>query len=164
MHIRCGWTTGYPAMLQSLRRSWIRFRNQRRLLLFFHPGTSRQNGVNSLKQKRAHAISALKSLPRIPEFGAQVPVVDVPTDAEALLKQKIAERQFDVFLCHNSDDKTEVKEIGKKLMQLGLRPWLDEWELQPGLPWQLALEKQTEQLRSSLEAADLDHGRRWNLR
>jgi hypothetical protein len=49
---------------------------------------------------------------------------------------------FDVFLCHNSADKPAVKAIGEQLRQRGIRPWLDEWELRPGLPWQEALEAQ----------------------
>ncbi len=28
-------------------------------------------------------------------------------------------------------------------------PWLDEWELRPGLPWQQALEKQTRHIKSA---------------
>jgi tetratricopeptide (TPR) repeat protein len=40
---------------------------------------------------------------------------------------------FDVFLCHNSQDKPKVKEIAEKLKQQGLTPWLDVWELRPGL-------------------------------
>ena len=40
--------------------------------------------------------------------------------------------QFDVFLCHNSKDKAEIKQIGQQLKQQGLQPWLDEWEFRPG--------------------------------
>ncbi len=47
---------------------------------------------------------------------------------------------FDVFLSHNSQDKPRVREIGTALKARGLRPWLDEWELIPGRPWQEALE------------------------
>lgn len=56
---------------------------------------------------------------------------------------------FDVFLCHNSEDKPQVKRIGKQLKQRGLRPWLDEWELRPGFPWQQILEEQIENIRSA---------------
>ncbi len=59
------------------------------------------------------------------------------------------EYKFDVFLCHNSQDKTFVKEIGKKLEEeAALRPWLDEWALRPGLPWQPELEKQIKNIKS----------------
>ena len=50
--------------------------------------------------------------------------------------------EFDVFLCHNSQDKPEVIEIARQLQERGLKPWLDAWELRPGLPWQRELEKQ----------------------
>lgn len=50
--------------------------------------------------------------------------------------------KFDVFLCHNSSDKEAVKRIGEQLKAAGLKPWLDEWELPPGRPWQKALEEQ----------------------
>jgi len=58
-------------------------------------------------------------------------------------------RQFDVFLCHNSIDKTEVEEIAHKLKELGLVPWLDKWELIPGRSWRRLLEAQIEQVSSA---------------
>lgn len=57
--------------------------------------------------------------------------------------------QFDVFLCHNSADKAAVKKIGKMLMKKGIRPWLDEWNLIPGRPWQRALESQIKNIKSA---------------
>lgn len=48
--------------------------------------------------------------------------------------------QFDVFLSHNSADKPAVEEIARKLVQAGLSPWLDKWNLIPGAPWQVAIE------------------------
>lgn len=56
---------------------------------------------------------------------------------------------FDVFLCHNSQDKPEVREIALKLKEQGLTPWLDEWELRPGLSWQELLEEQIKQIKSA---------------
>jgi hypothetical protein len=49
---------------------------------------------------------------------------------------------FDVFLCHNSKDKDEVKKVARQLQTYGIHPWLDEWELRPGLPWQPPVEEQ----------------------
>ena len=40
--------------------------------------------------------------------------------------------KFDVFLSHNSRDKSSVRELAQALRDRGLRPWLDEWELIPG--------------------------------
>ena len=48
---------------------------------------------------------------------------------------------FDVFLSHNSNDKENVRRIGKALIERGLKVWLDEWELIPGRPWQEEIEK-----------------------
>ena len=64
---------------------------------------------------------------------------DSPAD---LLKSKREAGTFDVFLCHNDRDKPQVKQIGRDLKGLGILPWLDEWELRPGMPWQDALEQQ----------------------
>jgi hypothetical protein len=49
---------------------------------------------------------------------------------------------FDVFLCHNSEDKPAVREISKKLAEKNIKPWLDEEEIRPGTSWQTALGKQ----------------------
>ncbi|MCP4701561.1 MAG: toll/interleukin-1 receptor domain-containing protein [Gammaproteobacteria bacterium] len=56
---------------------------------------------------------------------------------------------FDVFLCHNSEDKPAVKQIGEELKKQGILPWLDEWELRPGLPWQPELEKQIKNIKAA---------------
>ena len=64
------------------------------------------------------------------------------------LQDSNAAGDFDVFLCHNQEDKPEVKKIGKLLMDNGLAPWLDEWELRPGFPWQRVLEEQITHIKS----------------
>ncbi len=69
--------------------------------------------------------------------------------ATMVLKGKIESNDFDVFLCHNSQDKTEVKVIGEELKAQGILPWLDEWEFRPGLPWQKTLENQVEHIKSA---------------
>lgn len=48
---------------------------------------------------------------------------------------------FKAFLSHGSADKPAVEEIGRRLLKLGIEPWLDKWHLIPGDPWQPALEK-----------------------
>lgn len=61
----------------------------------------------------------------------------------------MAEQKFDVFLCHNSEDKSDVIKIAEQLKSSGLKPWLDIWELQPGAIWQYALEQQIEKMNSA---------------
>ena len=57
---------------------------------------------------------------------------------------------FDVFLSHNSKDKPEVRRIAEALRdRRGLKVWLDEWELPPGVPWQDELESIIRTVRSA---------------
>ena len=68
--------------------------------------------------------------------------------AESIIQGKHMTQDFDVFLCHNSEDKPDVKTLGEDLKQRGILPWLDEWELPPGRPWQRELEAQISQIKS----------------
>ncbi|MDM8526652.1 toll/interleukin-1 receptor domain-containing protein [Anaerolineales bacterium HSG24] len=72
-----------------------------------------------------------KDLPRLPkkipltekeQKETKINVPDQPTDAY----------EFDVFLAHNSDDKSNIKIISKKLKANGLTPWLDEEQILAG--------------------------------
>jgi hypothetical protein len=45
-----------------------------------------------------------------------------------------------VFLSHNNADKPAVEELARRLVQEGIQPWLDKWNLIPGEPWQKAIE------------------------
>ena len=56
---------------------------------------------------------------------------------------------FDVFLCHNNEDKPAVREISKKLAEKNIKPWLDEDEIRPGTSWQTALGQQIESIKSA---------------
>ena len=69
--------------------------------------------------------------------------------AISILQGKIATQDFDVFLCHNGQDKLAVKQIGEQLKLHGILPWLDEWELPPGRPWQRLLEEQISQIKAA---------------
>lgn len=66
----------------------------------------------------------------------------------SILQGKVAIGDFDVFLCHSSEDKPVVKKVGEQLKEFGILPWLDEWELRPGLPWQRTLEKQIKNIKA----------------
>mgnify|MGYP001024457479 CR=1 FL=1 len=62
----------------------------------------------------------------------------------------MAEQQkFDVFLCHNSEDKPAVIEIAQRLLSQDIRPWLDEWNLRPGQDLQDALDTEIEQFKTA---------------
>jgi len=66
------------------------------------------------------------------------------------LDNKPVSPKFDVFLCHNSEDKEAVIKIAEQLKyEYKIEPWLDEWELRPGFPWQAELEKQIAHIESA---------------
>jgi DNA polymerase III delta prime subunit len=56
---------------------------------------------------------------------------------------------FDVFLCHNSEDKPAVRAIAQMLVKEGIKPWLDEEQIRPGTSWQKALRQQIENIKSA---------------
>jgi len=56
---------------------------------------------------------------------------------------------FDVFLCHNDEDKPAVREIAQKLSGENIKPWLDEEQIRPGTTWQKALGEQIEGIKSA---------------
>lgn len=70
----------------------------------------------------------------------EAPVSATPSDEPEL---------FDVFLCHNSQDKPVVRKVDERLRARGIRTWLDERELRPGLPWQEALQDQIASIRAA---------------
>jgi hypothetical protein len=48
---------------------------------------------------------------------------------------------YDAFISHNSNDKTFVRRLARRLKEHRLRIWFDEEQLRPGLPWQPLLAK-----------------------
>ena len=69
--------------------------------------------------------------------------------ATSVIEGKRATKDFDVFMCHNSVDKRVIKLIASELLDRGVLPWLDEWELRPGIPWQSALEDQIKSVKAA---------------
>ena len=63
--------------------------------------------------------------------------------------EQLKQQEFDVFLCHNSRDKPVVKALAARLVKYGIKPWLDEWALRPGLRWQPLLEEQIRAVKSA---------------
>lgn len=54
----------------------------------------------------------------------------------AVLRGKEDIAEYDVFLSYSWRDKDTVRSIARLLRNRGLRPWMDERQLRPGLPWQ----------------------------
>lgn len=62
---------------------------------------------------------------------------------------KAVTEHYDVFLSHNSHDKTAVVALAKKLKAQGVKVWLDLWEQRPGQLWQEALEQIIETVKTA---------------
>ena len=56
---------------------------------------------------------------------------------------------YDVFLCHNSEDKPVVREIAQKLSAEKIKPWLDEADIRSGIFWDTAIGQQLETVKSA---------------
>jgi hypothetical protein len=82
-----------------------------------------------------------------PTVAAPIPSARERAALEIALKREHGE--FDVFLCHKGSDKPLVRRIGERLLERGILPWLDEWELRPGLPWIQLLERQIGRIRTA---------------
>jgi hypothetical protein len=75
-----------------------------------------------------------------PHFGLLLAAPDGHNRAERP-KEGLPMPGFDVFLSHKSSDKPAVRALKRALAEQGLRCWLDEEQLRPGLPWQDLLEQ-----------------------
>ncbi len=59
----------------------------------------------------------------------------------AVLRGRKDVAEYDVFLSYNWRDKDAVRTIARQLRDRGLRPWMDERQLRPGVLWQPELEE-----------------------
>jgi GTPase SAR1 family protein len=59
----------------------------------------------------------------------------------AVLRGRDDVAEYDVFLSYNWRDKDAVRSIARQLRNRGLRPWMDERQLRPGLAFQPELEE-----------------------
>ncbi|MBW8875596.1 MAG: TIR domain-containing protein [Acidobacteria bacterium] len=55
---------------------------------------------------------------------------------------------YDVFLSHSTADKPAVEELARKLVEAGIKPFFDKWELIPGESSQESLEKALDESRT----------------
>jgi WD40 repeat protein len=57
-------------------------------------------------------------------------------------------KTFNVFLCHNSEDKAFIRDIAQQLRAQSLVPWLDEEQLIPGRDWLDILEQDIPKIKT----------------
>jgi CheY-like chemotaxis protein len=93
--------------------------------------------------------AAFKAEEKLPEKTESQEIKARKRKALEIIKRKLADEDFDVFLCHNNKDKDAVKEIAIELQEHEILPWLDEWQLKPGVPWQDALEQRISKIKSA---------------
>jgi WD40 repeat protein len=58
-----------------------------------------------------------------------------------LIMSRASNPHHHVFLSHSSLDKPSVERLGQKLEAVGIRTWLDKWNLVPGNRWQEDIEE-----------------------
>lgn len=63
------------------------------------------------------------------------------------MKQK--QYKYDVFLCHNSQEKAQVEKIRTQLLQAGVYAWLDKYDFEPFRRWQDQLEEIIPQIKAA---------------
>jgi TIR domain len=59
------------------------------------------------------------------------------------------ESEPNVFLCHNSEDKSIVRAIAGALKEVDIKYWLDEGELIPGRLWEPAIKEEISAIKSA---------------
>ncbi|QFS52264.1 toll/interleukin-1 receptor domain-containing protein [Nostoc sphaeroides] len=75
--------------------------------------------------------------------------------------------KFDVFLAHNTQDKSQVKEIAFALKQRDIKPWLDEEEIPPGRSLQDEIQQAIPLVKSAaifIGLQGLGRWQRWELK
>ncbi|HUB38579.1 MAG TPA: TIR domain-containing protein [Streptosporangiaceae bacterium] len=78
--------------------------------------------------------------------------------ATAVLRGKEDVAEYDVFLSYNWRDKDAVRSIARQLRERGLRPWMDERQLRPGLAWQPELEEIIARVPAAAVVIGAQHG------
>ena len=61
-----------------------------------------------------------------------------------------------VFLCHSSNDKSDVRALCQRLRKQGIDPWLGEERILPGQDWDAEIRKavRTADAKASITAVD----------
>ncbi len=65
---------------------------------------------------------------------------------QQVIAKKKEQKDHDVFISYNSREFDEVLQIAEGLIEAGIYPWLDKWELAGGQDWMLAVENQIKRM------------------
>lgn len=100
---------------------------------------------------RISIAEAEEQLEPSPKLAAMDRAADAQRDREtaaSIIEGKRQANDFDVFLCHDGEDKPAVRKIANQLLERGILPWLDEWNISPFVPWQDELEKMIPRIKA----------------
>ncbi len=95
--------------------------------------------LDDLVEQSQQADTRLKEIDRQAQTGQRLAGLATTID------ERRKDGAFDVFLCHNSQDKSAVRELGQELGDMGLLAWIDEERLLPGDVVQEKLERAIQQ-------------------
>jgi hypothetical protein len=81
--------------------------------------------------------------------------------AAAAIEGKKRLGEYDVFLSYNTKDQGQAVKLAEGLLSVGIRPWLDVWDLVPGRPWQKALQRAITRVKSAVVCVGASHIGPW---
>ena len=76
--------------------------------------------------------SILSSIGLLPHHEGDIPIGPLSADKLTMLRDKVNQGTFDIFLAHNSHDKSSVLLLGEELRRNGIYPWIDVEQIPPG--------------------------------
>nr|MDJ0775221.1 toll/interleukin-1 receptor domain-containing protein [Mastigocoleus sp. MO_167.B18] len=94
-------------------------------------------------------LKAIKESSFIPEMDKAANTKCKEETATTIIQGKIETRDFDVFLAHNSEDKSQIEIIANLLKQRGLNPWLDKEQIPPGRWFQDVIQQAIPHVKSA---------------
>ncbi len=69
---------------------------------------------------------------------------------DTILDGKRHAGKFDVFVSYNTRDQSDAIKISESLLELGILPWIDKWNVKPGDSWHTELESVIDNVKSAL--------------
>ncbi|MGB7381143.1 MAG: TIR domain-containing protein [Rivularia sp. (in: cyanobacteria)] len=93
--------------------------------------------------------SEIDETSKVPEMDKFADYERQKETAVSIIKGKEKTEDFDVFLAHNSKDKSDIIIIAELLKQQGLNPWLDKEQIPPGSWFQEVIQQAIPQVKSA---------------
>lgn len=98
--------------------------------------------LDTIQKSSISATSAQATVSAVQTNASVSPTVDSTQSVAVMLEQKQQNDAYDVYICYDEADETEVMDIGEKLKAEGILPWFDILEVKPGTPEKRRQEQQ----------------------